>query len=58
MYADNANSYESTVDSRLSAVMVARIGADNQNQRKNQSTHTQAGYTGIKLTSLIFYAIN
>jgi hypothetical protein len=39
-----------TVDSRLSAVMVGRIGADNQNQRINRSTHTQARYTGIKLT--------
>jgi hypothetical protein len=40
----------STVDSRLSAVKVGRIGADNQNQRINRSTHTQARYTGIKLT--------
>jgi hypothetical protein len=48
----------STVDSRLSAVMVGRIGVDNQNQRINRSTHAQARYTGIKLTSLIFYAIN
>jgi hypothetical protein len=47
-----------TVDSRLSAVMVGRIGADNKNQRINRSTHTQARYTGTKLTSLIFYAIN
>jgi hypothetical protein len=47
-----------TVDSRLSAVMVGRIGADNQNQRINRSTHTQARYTGIQLISLIFYAIN
>jgi hypothetical protein len=39
-----------TVDSRLSAVIVGRIGADNQNQRINRSTHTQARYTGIKLT--------
>jgi hypothetical protein len=31
-----------TVDSRLSAVMVGRIGADNQNHRINRSTHTQA----------------
>jgi hypothetical protein len=46
-----------TVDSRLSAVMVGRIGADNQNQWINRSTHTQARYTCIKLTSLIFYAI-
>jgi hypothetical protein len=30
-----------TVDSRLSAVMVRRIGADNRNQRINRSTHTQ-----------------
>jgi hypothetical protein len=37
--------------------MVGRIGADNQNQRINRITHTQARYTGIKLTSLIFYAI-
>jgi hypothetical protein len=43
-----------TVDSRLSAVMVGRIGADNRNQRINRSTHTQARYTRIKLTSLIF----
>jgi hypothetical protein len=52
--------YIYTVDSRLSAVMVGRIGADNQNQRINRSTHTQPRYeyTGIKLTSLIFYAIN
>jgi hypothetical protein len=48
----------STVDSRLSAVMVGRIGADNQNQRINRSAHTQARYNGVKLTSLIFYAIN
>jgi hypothetical protein len=40
----------STVDSRLFAVMVGRIGADNHNQRINRSTHTQARYTGIKLT--------
>jgi hypothetical protein len=37
--------------------MVGRIGADKQNQRINRSTHTQARYTGIKLTLLIFYAI-
>jgi hypothetical protein len=47
-----------TVYSRLSAVMVGRNGAENQNQQINRSTHTQAIYTGIKLTSLIFYAIN
>jgi hypothetical protein len=49
--------FRDTVDSRLSAVMVGRFGADNQNQRINRSTHTQARYTGIKLTSLICYAI-
>jgi hypothetical protein len=42
--------YSYTVDSRLSAVMVGRICADNQNPRINRSTHTQARYTGIKLT--------
>jgi hypothetical protein len=40
--------------SRLS--IIRGNGADNQ--RINRSTHTQARYTGIKLTSLIFYAIN
>jgi hypothetical protein len=43
-------SKSNTVDSRLFAAMVGRIGADNQNQRINRSTHTQARYTGIKLT--------
>jgi hypothetical protein len=47
---NNNNNNNNTVDSRLSAVMVGRIGADNQNQRINRSTHTQARYTGIKLT--------
>jgi hypothetical protein len=55
---DEEKDDKNTVDSRLSAVMVGRIGADNQNQRINRSTHTQARYTGIKLTTLIFYAIN
>ena len=48
---------EDTVDSRLSAVMAGRLGADNQKHRINRSTHIQARYTGINLTSLIFYTI-
>jgi hypothetical protein len=47
---ETCSSLGSTVDSRLSAVMVGRIGADNKKQRINRSTHTQARYTGIKLT--------
>jgi hypothetical protein len=53
-WRDRASLYPGTVDSRLSAVMVGRTGANNQNQRINRSTHTQARYTGILINIVNF----